>query len=78
MYYKIANSKQRKTLEQIFTTPVPSNIEWKYVESLLKAQGAEITQGSGSRIRIKLNNVRAVFHRPHPKKKKQIKGVLFL
>ena len=29
---------------------------------------AEISEGEGSRIRIKLNNVRAVFHRPHPKK----------
>jgi hypothetical protein len=30
--------------------------------------GAEISEGEGSRVRIALNNVRAVFHRPHPKK----------
>jgi hypothetical protein len=30
--------------------------------------GAEISEGSGSRVRIKLNNVRAVFHRPHSQK----------
>ncbi len=28
--------------------------------------GAEITEGNGSRVRVKLNGVRAVFHRPHP------------
>jgi hypothetical protein len=30
--------------------------------------GAEITEGSGSRVRIALNGVRSVFHRPHPEK----------
>ncbi len=33
-----------------------------------KRLGAEISQGNGSRIRIYLNGVRAVFHRPHPRK----------
>jgi len=33
-----------------------------------KALGAEITEGSGSRVRIFLGGVRAVFHRPHPQK----------
>jgi len=35
---------------------------------MLIAAGAEITEGSGSRVRIALNGVRAVFHRPHPRK----------
>jgi len=35
---------------------------------MLEALGAEITQGAGSRVRIALNGVRAVFHRPHPHK----------
>jgi hypothetical protein len=30
--------------------------------------GAEISEGEGSRVRIALNGVRAVFHRPHPRK----------
>ncbi len=30
--------------------------------------GAEISEGAGSRIRVKLNGERAVFHRPHPEK----------
>jgi len=61
-------SKHRYTLEAIFTKPVPSSIEWKDIESLLISLGAEISEGSGSRVRIKLNDVRAVFHRPHPRK----------
>ena len=30
--------------------------------------GAEITEGNGSRVRVTLRGVRAVFHRPHPEK----------
>lgn len=60
------NNKQKQTLEKIFQKPIPSDIDWSSVESLLRALGAEITQGNGSRIRVKLNGERAVFHRPHP------------
>lgn len=35
---------------------------------MLTALGAEITEGRGSRVRVYLNGVRAVFHRPHPQK----------
>ncbi|MFC6448080.1 type II toxin-antitoxin system HicA family toxin [Shinella zoogloeoides] len=38
------------------------------MEAMLAACGAEITEGQGSRVRIALNGVRAVFHRPHPQK----------
>ncbi|GAB4190835.1 MAG: type II toxin-antitoxin system HicA family toxin [Coleofasciculaceae cyanobacterium] len=62
------NNKQRKILESIFTNPTPSNILWKDIESLLIALGADVSQGEGSRIRVKLNEVRAVFHEPHPQK----------
>ena len=61
-------SKHRKTLQSIFDNPVRSNIVWKDVESLLVACGAEISEGRGSRVRIVLNNVKAIFHRPHPRK----------
>jgi hypothetical protein len=62
------NSKNRKTLSEIFRNPVQSNILWLDIERLLISLGADISEGSGSRIRIKLNNERAVFHRPHPRK----------
>ena len=60
------NKKQRKTHRQIFERPTRSDIEWTEVESLFKALGAELKEGRGSRIRITLNNVKSVFHRPHP------------
>jgi len=62
------NQKHRRTLEAIFDDPVRSNIPWRDIEALLKAAEAEITEGDGSRVRIPLNGVRAVFHRPHPQK----------
>lgn len=60
--------RQRKTLASIFTDPIPANIAWADVERLLKALRAELSEGRGSRIRIFLRGVRAVFHRPHPRK----------
>ncbi|MDB9445624.1 type II toxin-antitoxin system HicA family toxin [Anabaena sp. CS-542/02] len=62
------NHKQRKTLELIFTNHVPANIIWKDIESLFIALGADVSQGSGSRVRVKLNDVRGYFHEPHPEK----------
>jgi hypothetical protein len=62
------NSKQLKTFEALFKNPVASNILWPDIESLFIALGAEISEGAGSRLRVKLKGVRAVFHRPHPQK----------
>ncbi len=61
-------SKHRETFKKIFKIPVQSGIIWKEIESMLKALGADISEGRGSRVRIVLNDIRAVFHRPHPKK----------
>jgi hypothetical protein len=62
------NSKNTKTLASIFRKPVQSTLLWADIESLMIALGADISQGAGSRVRIKLHDVRAVFHRPHPEK----------
>ncbi|MCQ2583657.1 MAG: type II toxin-antitoxin system HicA family toxin [Treponema sp.] len=62
------NSKQKNTYEMIFKDPIQSNIEWRDIENLLSALGATISEGNGSRVRIELNGIRAVFHRPHPEK----------
>ncbi len=64
----IMNKKHQKTLDEIFINPSPSNINWSDIESLLFFLGADISEGNGSRVRIKLNGIRAVFHRPHPQK----------
>ena len=60
--------KHRKTLEAIFEKPERANIPWRDIEALFMALGAEISEGRGSRVRVALKDVRAVFHRPHPRK----------
>jgi hypothetical protein len=62
------NSKQKATLADFFTDPVPASIKWSNIEKMLAASGADISEGRGSRVRVCLNGVRAIFHRPHPKK----------
>jgi hypothetical protein len=62
------NSKIRKTLAAVFHDPVRSDINWSDIESLFLSLGADVSEGSGSRVRVALNRIRAVFHRPHPKK----------
>lgn len=61
------NAKHRRTVEAIFARPVPSDIRWTDIESLLVALGAERSEGRGSRVRFLLTGAEAVFHRPHPK-----------
>ena len=62
------NSRQKKTMELIFKNPIQADILWSEIEGLFKALGAELLEGAGSRVRVKLNGVRAVFHRPHPER----------
>lgn len=62
------SSTRRATLEAIFDDPVHASIPWRDIEGLFDACGAEITEGQGSRVRVYLNSVKAVFHRPHPQK----------
>jgi hypothetical protein len=67
--------KHRSTLQAIFADPVRANVLWADVEALLVAAGAPISPGRGSRVRISLSGVDAVFHRPHPAKETD-KGAL--
>jgi hypothetical protein len=60
--------KHGRTLNAIFEDPIRANIAWRAIESLILALGGELSEGRGSRVRIFLNGVRAVFHRPHPQK----------
>lgn len=62
------SKKHRATLEAVFADPVRAGIAWRDIEALLVACGAEISEGQGSRVRVALNGIRAVFHRPHPQK----------
>jgi hypothetical protein len=60
--------KHRRTLQAFFEEPVRANVNWSDVEALFRATGAELSEGRGSRVRVALNGVRAIFHRPHPRK----------
>jgi hypothetical protein len=62
------NAKHRKTLEAVFSTPVPNALEWRNIERLFSALGAQPVEGRGSRVRFVLNGVVGTFHRPHPQK----------
>lgn len=60
------NAKHRRTLAALFCTPVNGNLEWRKIEALLVALGAQVIEGEGSRVTFLLNGKRADFHRPHP------------
>ncbi len=60
------NRRQQKTYDAIFETPIRADIKWADIESLFLAMGAEVSEGKGSRVRVALKGIKAVFHRPHP------------
>jgi len=62
------NRRQQRTLESVFARLVRANIDWRDIESLLIALGAEVSEAKGSRVCVLLNGRTAVFHRPHPEK----------
>ncbi len=59
------NARHRRTLAAIYERPERSDIVWRDIEALFVALGADVSEGSGSRVRVALNGVRAVIHRPH-------------
>jgi hypothetical protein len=61
-------TKHLKILQSVLKTPTEPGIAWNDIEKALIAIGAEVTEGRGSRVCVKLNGIRAVFHRPHPRK----------
>ena len=60
------NSKQRKTLEAIFSHPVPKNLVWDDLVSLLHALGCDMVKDGGSHFAFRRYNQKVDFHRPHP------------
>jgi HicA toxin of bacterial toxin-antitoxin, len=60
------NRKHRRTLRVIFTDPASASLRWRDIESLFRALGGTVDEAAGSRVAVVLNNVPAVFHRPHP------------
>ena len=62
------NSRHRKTLAAIFSSPTPKTMVWADIEALLLAIGCKVIEGEGSRVRFIRDDLIGYFHRPHPKK----------
>jgi hypothetical protein len=60
------STKHLRTLKAIFADPVSGSIKWRDIEALLVSLGAEISEGSGSRVRFTLKGRTLFVHRPHP------------
>jgi hypothetical protein len=60
------NNKNKQTLNAIYTVPTRTDIRWEDIESLIKSLNGLVQKGNGSRVRFKIGNIRATFHRPHP------------
>lgn len=57
--------KHRNVLQSIFHDPLPGNVQWREVESLLRHLGAEIEPSHGARFRVILNRHEFFVHHPH-------------
>jgi hypothetical protein len=57
--------KHEHLIRAIFREPASGNIHWRDVESLLHHLGATVEPLSGARLRVRLNGVEGILHRPH-------------
>lgn len=57
--------KHAHLMRSIFQDPLPANIHWREIESLLNHLGAEIEPAHGARFKITLNRVEGYLHHPH-------------
>jgi hypothetical protein len=62
------NSKNRKTLEAVFSQATKTNINWDDIKALLIAVGATLKEREGSRVRFIKGHIGIALHRPHPGK----------
>jgi HicA toxin of bacterial toxin-antitoxin, len=61
----LVSHKHEALLRTVFHDPISGNIHWREIESLLGHLGADVEPLSGARIRVKLNGVEGILHRPH-------------
>lgn len=57
--------KHANLLRVIFQDPLPANIHWREIESLLGHLGADVEPLHGARFKVTLNKVEAYLHHPH-------------
>jgi hypothetical protein len=57
--------KHQHLLETIFHDPLPANVHWREVESLLNHLGATVDPSHGARFKVSLNKIETILHHPH-------------
>jgi hypothetical protein len=57
--------RHANVIRQIFRDPPSGNVHWRDIESLLRHVDAALEPISGARIRVKLNRMEGILHRPH-------------
>ena len=57
--------KHHTLLCTIFQDPLPTNIHWRELESLLNHLGATVEPSHGARFKVTLNNASDFLHHPH-------------
>ncbi len=57
--------KHAHLMRSIFQDPLPANIHWREIESLLNHLGADVESTHGGRFKVTLNKVEAFLHHPH-------------
>jgi hypothetical protein len=65
-------------IRSIFHDPPSGNVHWREIESLLKHVGASLESLSGARIRVTLNRMEEIVHRPHHSNVLDAKSLLHL
>jgi hypothetical protein len=65
-------------IRSIFHDPPSGNVHWREIESLLKHVGASLESLSGARIRVTLNRMEDIVHRPHHSNVMDAKSLLHL
>lgn len=65
-YHPHVKRKHQRTLRLVFAHPTSANIQWRSIEALFAALGAEVSEREGSRVAVVLFGEVRVFHRPHP------------
>jgi hypothetical protein len=71
-------SHHANLIRSVFHDPPSGNLHWRDVESLLKHVGASVEPISGARIRVKLNHMEDVLHRPHHSNVMSVSAVMHL
>jgi len=59
------SAKQKRLLNTILHEPASGNIQWREIESLLHHLGAKIETGHGAKMKVTLNGVETMLHKPH-------------